>query len=145
MILKRLPTALRASLRRQHFGPAPQADRNAYVGRPCRRPPLEQVSTLVVDPHRLNFEVPSQLADAAISIGLVLTKRVRNKKAQLDHCRRIVTPPVQKAVEQSLRRRSDKRSDLFAIWLWQLRRVRHGRPTATHSYYQEARCSPSRL
>jgi hypothetical protein len=82
---------------------------------------LELVSTLVVDPHRPNLEVPLQLTEAAISIGLILTKRVCNKEAQLDHCRRIVTPPIQKAVDEPLRRRSDKCSDLFAIWLRQLR------------------------
>jgi hypothetical protein len=89
--------------------------------RPGCGPASKDVSALVVDPHGFDLEVASQLADATISLRLVLTKRVGDEKAQLHHCWRIVTPPVQEAVKEPLRRRSNKGSDLLAIWFGQLR------------------------
>jgi hypothetical protein len=80
---------------------------------------LELVAALIVNPHLFNLEVPSHLTKAAVSTGLILTERVCNKETQLSHGRRIITAPIQKSVEQSLCRRSDKRSDVFAIRLWQ--------------------------
>lgn len=154
VIFQRCPATLRAALWREHFGAASEADSHARVGRPRRRPAPQKVAVLVAGSGRFNVEVPAQFADSAISLGLVLAESVSDGKAQLGHCWRAVPAPIEKAIEEPLRRRSDERSDLFAVGLWQLRRLRHdlecSRQTgadlgARRSSYQEARCSLSRL
>ena len=80
---------------------------------------------LIVGSDRFNVELPAQFANPVISLGLVLAERIGDEETQFDHCWRAVSAPVEEAREEPLRRRSDECSDLFAVELWQFRRLRH--------------------